>query len=211
MDYQKWMYERILFYAARMITEQIGKGEDYEQIKPVISIIIADHSLLSGDSPYHHCFRLYDAQVKKEFPHRLMEIHTLEIPKLPSRGGSSRLWSWLRFFAAKTEGDFEMVAKKDAVLSETYHALQELSSDEYTRWLAESREKARRDEYARNAYRNDLAEKRGLKKGRKEGGREKALTIARAALKKGIAVEVIAEISGLSLKEVLALRKSEGE
>ena len=37
------MRERIVFYDAKLITEQIGGGEDYDRIKRVISVIITDY------------------------------------------------------------------------------------------------------------------------------------------------------------------------
>lgn len=41
------MDKRVLFYASKMISEQISSGEEYEKIKRVISIIICtDHNMI---------------------------------------------------------------------------------------------------------------------------------------------------------------------
>ncbi|MCL2052716.1 MAG: Rpn family recombination-promoting nuclease/putative transposase, partial [Lachnospiraceae bacterium] len=37
------MRERVVFYVSKMVTEQISSGGDYEEIKKVISILIADY------------------------------------------------------------------------------------------------------------------------------------------------------------------------
>ncbi|WP_287193055.1 hypothetical protein [Syntrophothermus sp.] len=52
--------------------------------------------------------------------------------------------------------------------------------------------------------------KEGRIEGKIEGERQKALNAARVALKKGIMPEDVAEITGLSLDEVLAIRKEMG-
>jgi predicted transposase/invertase (TIGR01784 family) len=76
------MRKRIVFSDAKMITGQIRKGNDYKVIKRVISIIITDHPLISESPHYHHRFTFYDPETAVEFTD-LIEIHTLEIPKLP--------------------------------------------------------------------------------------------------------------------------------
>jgi hypothetical protein len=48
-------------------------------------------------------------------------------------------------FTAKTQEEFDMVAKTSPELAEAVAVLMELSQDEPTRRLAEAREKARRD------------------------------------------------------------------
>ncbi|MDR1934141.1 MAG: Rpn family recombination-promoting nuclease/putative transposase, partial [Candidatus Accumulibacter sp.] len=44
------MRGRIIFYLAHMVTEQIGRGEDYRQIQRVISILITGYEEIR-DSP----------------------------------------------------------------------------------------------------------------------------------------------------------------
>lgn len=73
---------RIIFYDAKLITEQIGSGDDYDTIKKNISIIITDEDLISSSPRYHHRFTLYDKEADVEFTD-LIEINTLELSKLP--------------------------------------------------------------------------------------------------------------------------------
>jgi hypothetical protein len=53
------MRERIIFYLSKLITEQIGKGTDYENIKRGICIVITDYILAPESSVYHDQFFLY--------------------------------------------------------------------------------------------------------------------------------------------------------
>ncbi|MDR1801984.1 MAG: Rpn family recombination-promoting nuclease/putative transposase, partial [Treponema sp.] len=46
------MNERFLFYQSKMVTEQIGGGQEYSQIKKVVSIIITGYAHVSGSGRY---------------------------------------------------------------------------------------------------------------------------------------------------------------
>ena len=74
--------ERIIYYDAKLITEQIGSGDQHDVIKNVISILIIDEKLIPEDPKYHHRFTLYDSDTGIEFSD-LLEINTLELVKLP--------------------------------------------------------------------------------------------------------------------------------
>ncbi|NLC43328.1 MAG: hypothetical protein GX783_03490 [Clostridiales bacterium] len=74
------MRERIMFYTAKMITEQIGKGEEYDTIKRVISIVITDYRLIPENEQYHNRYQLYDSKTGSRFTD-LLEVDALEYEK----------------------------------------------------------------------------------------------------------------------------------
>jgi len=76
------MNERFLYYQSKMVTEQIGSGDEYLQIKKVVSIIITAYAHVSGSGRYHHQFR-YRTGDGIELTD-LAEIDTLELAKLLS-------------------------------------------------------------------------------------------------------------------------------
>ena len=81
---QTYIWERVLFYAARLTTEQLKSGVNYLEIKKAISIIIADWDLTAKDSGhYHHRFRLHDERTGYRFPD-LFEINTLGVAQTAS-------------------------------------------------------------------------------------------------------------------------------
>ena len=202
--------ERILFYTANMVTEQIRESEDYDIIKQVTSIVITDHIVHKGHVDYHQRFRLRNDSGKLLFTDKL-EIHTLELPKVPPVSDDTELWKWPRFFAAKTKGDFEMVSKASPVIAKAYAVLQELSADEQARQIAESREKHRRDEAARRKDAQKLGEEIGKKKGRVEGrveGRaEGRAEMVQNMLLGGMSHAQVAALTKLPLAEVKRLAK----
>ena len=177
------MRERILFYSSKMITEQIQSGDGYEKIKRVICIVITNYPLIRENEAYHNRYFLYDKKTGSQFSD-ILEINTLELPKLPDITDDSGLWDWMQFLRTEREEDYTMLAKKNPKIKKAFHALIELSQDEETRMMYESREKARRDEHARM----QAAIKEGLERGQTEG-MAKGIAEGRAeGMAKGIAV-----------------------
>jgi predicted transposase/invertase (TIGR01784 family) len=113
-----------------------------------ISIVITDEELIAASPRYHHRFTLYDKDADMEFTD-LLEIHTLELPKLPHDTDGTLLYDWASFIAAETEEELKMLAKRNQTISRAVVKLRELSADERARDLYERREKEQRDENMR--------------------------------------------------------------
>jgi len=195
VDPMPFMESRIVFYVSKLITEQIGESDQYDKIKRVISIIITDHQLIKQSDKFHHKFGLYDIE-NKVLLTDILEIHTLEIPKARElfeeiQVPNPQLLDWMKFLDAKTEEELNMLAQKSPVMKRAAMRLLELSADEKARQLYEARLKEQRDNYARE---------RGAIK-------QNSLDIAKNAIIKGMAIEDIADITGLSYEEVEALQK----
>jgi predicted transposase/invertase (TIGR01784 family) len=203
------MRERIVFYLARMVTEQIGKGGDYGEIKRAISILITDYVQIPENRSYHNRYVLHDRQTGSVFTD-LMEVDTLELPKLPRDEDGTEEWQWMKFLDARKEEELNTVAEKDPLVAKAVARLMELSQDERARMLAESREKFLRDVAAREhgAEEKGRAEGRaeGQAEGRAEGRKEEQLAIARNLLKIGLPVEKIMEATGLPQEAIQSLR-----
>jgi predicted transposase/invertase (TIGR01784 family) len=177
------MNERFLFYQSKMVTEQIGSGQEYSQIKKVVSIIITAYAHVSGSDRYHHQFR-YRTGDGIELTD-LAEINTLELVKLPHETDKTELWNWMRFIETNDEEELRMLATKSPQLEKAVGVLKELSADERTRMLAEAREKARRDEVSRL----NRARREGREEG-KEEGRDEILELLKSGKTPG---EIIRE------------------
>jgi predicted transposase/invertase (TIGR01784 family) len=141
--------ERVVFYLSRMVGEQIGSGSAYETINRVISIVITDHVLINEDDAHHHRYTLYDPETRSEFTD-LLEVHTLELPKLPKIEDGSDLWNWMKFLNVKNRKELKMIAEKSPVMEKAANRLLECSADEAAReylWrvqLAEADERIQR-------------------------------------------------------------------
>jgi predicted transposase/invertase (TIGR01784 family) len=185
------MRERIAYYDAKMITEQIGKGEKYNNIKQVISIVITEQEFITDSRNFHHRFTMYDSVNKVELTD-IVEVNTLDLCKIPAEADNNRLCYWMEFIKAEGEIELEAVAQRDPLLRKAVARLMELSSDEKTRLLYEAREKERMDIESRE----DSART------------EKALTIARSLLGVGDSVDKVVTVTWLTRAEVEGLRNT---
>jgi len=221
------MRNRIVFYDSSLIAGQIGESQEYDKLKRVVSIIITDYELIAESHPYHHRFTLYDTRAAVEFTD-LLEIHTLELTKIPPEP-DVYLWYWLRFFRATTKEDLDMVATASPAIRKATARVLKLSKDERARMIHEDEVKARRDERAWISYatatataaaRNEgmaegmvegRAEGRtegraeGRTEGRAEGRTEGLIAVARNMLKMEMPLTKIAEATGLNVDEIRKL------
>ena len=83
--------------------------------------------------------------MKKEYTD-LMEIHILELPKMPKeRKNETELMKWMRFLGGKKREDFKKMAEKNPEMQEAYDMLDRMSADEKARLEYEARQKLIRD------------------------------------------------------------------
>ena len=181
--------QRVVFYSSKMVTEQVGIGENYQSIKRVISIIITDYTLIPDSSKYHHRFVLYDPENCVEFTD-IVEVNTLEIPKLPEIEDGTELWNWLKFLSAERKEDLEMIAEKNPQVKKAVVRLMELSNDERTRMLYESRQKMEWDNQARE----------------QEARHNGILSVAKNLIGGNMPLDKIMEATGLTREEVEGLQ-----
>jgi predicted transposase/invertase (TIGR01784 family) len=189
------MRARVLYYTARMVTEQLGEGENYRQIKPAACILITDFVLLPEEAGYYNSYGFVNKKTGRVFSD-LIEAHTLELPKLPQETDNTALWAWLRFLKAKTKEELEMLAEQHTEIAPAVKKLITLSADDEARMLHDAYVKAENDRVTREEF------------AREDGRAGERLTIARNLLKLGLPVADIATGTGLSQEEVRALRDS---
>ena len=153
------MKNRIVFYDAKLITEQIGSGGKYDEIQKVISIVITDENLIPASQRYHHRFTFFDPDAGIEFTD-IVEIHTVELRKLPTSTDGTPLYDWAKFIDAETEEELDMIAQRNPQIKRAIVKLRKLSADERARDLFERREKGWRDamDFADGARREGRAE-----------------------------------------------------
>lgn len=86
-------------------------------------------------------------------------------------------------------------------IKEAVKQLKEMSADEYERELYEIRERSR---LTYNTEMNE-ARRKGLAEGKSEGKAEEKKKIAKKMKEKGLSIELIQEITNLSLEEIESL------
>ena len=72
--------ERILYYWAANYSKLLKKGEEYEDLTPVISINLLNFNLNKKNSNVHSCYMIYDTKNKNLLTDHL-QIHIIELKK----------------------------------------------------------------------------------------------------------------------------------
>ena len=173
--------ERIVSYISGQVRGQMTSGDDYDSIKQVIAITITGHVLIEGDNEYHHRYTLYDPKTGSEFTD-LIEVHILELPKLPKTDDGSDLWWWMKYILVKRKEQLKMIAERGPVMEKAAARLLEISEDEHTRHRLES--------YRRFEMDNRVM----LKEAKAEGievGMEKEREKLIALIEKGVSLDEI--------------------
>lgn len=138
-----------------------------------------------------------------------MEIHIIELPKLPEKleENSSDLLLWAKFINAEKKEEFEMLSRENASISRAYEKLQVISQDRQKRMEYEAREKAVRDYNQMMKESRESGLELGLERGRTEGRRQGAVDIAKKLLASGVDEKIIVESTGLSLAQIEELKE----
>ena len=189
----KYWINRVLFYIGKIYTGQIREGEDYEKLQKCVHVSILDFNYFQKDNRCYRKAAICDMETGELYTD-LLELHTLELRKLPPEAQNEKgIIHWMRFLGGKKREEFEDMAKQDEYIGEAYEELKKLSLDDQKRLEYELRQKAIRD------YNSQM-------KSAREDGRHDALReLIGKKLEKGMSPEDIAELFELELDEVREL------
>lgn len=213
--YFEYWDERILFYLSKIFTDQLKKGDPYENLKQCIHVSILDFTRFEDDEQYFRTITFCDTKTGKEYTD-LMKILILELPKLPeSLKIGNNLVKWMRFLNGKSRREFKEMAKTDKYIGIAYEELEKLSADELEKLEYEAREKAIRDHNSqmgsalRRGFKQGIQRgiEQGIQQGIQRGIEEERASLIRNMLKNGVTPESISKMTGISLEAIEAVRQ----
>jgi predicted transposase/invertase (TIGR01784 family) len=194
--------KRILYNAAKAYSIQLGKGEDYTLLDPVIALTITDFEMFPELDQLQSRFILKEKDFLVDYPIHDIELVFVELPKFKKGVDDLETLAdkWLYFL--KSARQLQVVPESMNVVPEIKQAFEianqaNLSQDELDD--LEHREIFIHDQ--RNAI------KKALRQGKEEGRLETKLEIAKQLINM-LDDEEIASTTGLSLEEVAQLRNS---
>ena len=208
-------FHRMLFGAAKAITEHIKEGQPYAEVKKVISITIAYFDLGQGKDYVYHgttvfkgihkndILTLADKQMelyKKNNVHEIFpEFWVIKVGKFGNRV-KDKLDEWIYFFKnAEIKADFSAKVLKEASERLDEMKLNEKDAKEYKRYLKGLRDIAS-EQHTKMADAQDL-----IKKGEENKEIEAVLGLIRI----GLAKEKIAEALAISIEKVNQIIESQ--
>ncbi|GHU98208.1 transposase [Spirochaetia bacterium] len=220
----KNMTQRVLYDQAKMITDQMQMGDDYQIIQPIISVLILDHVMFPDEPKYLNTYEFLNTESHRPFTD-LQKVITLELPKLPKTDDGCPVWPWGKFFTCQSEEEMETLTTVHPEVRPSVERYEQLAQTDYMRDLYRYEQKKRLDAKAREDFVRDEGLEKGLKEGLAQGlelgkqegdaigynrAKEEALkearqqmeTLARKLKDLGVTEDKIALATGLSVGEV---------
>ncbi len=145
---------RFLYYWAKLYSEQMQSGEEYDTLNPVISICFLDWRLFPQSDAFHLPFKLYEPQAELVFSDHLA-LHIFQLPNftkgVEDLGDSLDIWL---YFLNNGEGlSLENLPEPMRIseVEEAMSVLKALTQEELERQRYFDREMARQDALSRRA------------------------------------------------------------
>lgn len=155
--YESAMAKRTLYYWAKNYCGQLTAGHPYSELHRTIAINIVNFKMF--DTPdYKNAFYIME-KTRHEVLDDSLEIHFLELPKLPETSSNDGLAEWLMFINAENQEVADMLAKKNEEIQEAVNVLEAIKQSEANRAMYLSREMAIHDAATRELRYKQLEEK----------------------------------------------------
>lgn len=199
--------QRTTYYSSKVISRETERGADYEDIKKVIMINILNYNILNFSEYISETAIVLDKHREYEVL-KGIKWYFIELPKFRKSNPdmNEKLNQWLAVIDDSDRGMIRVAEEKNETLKKARVEMNYLTGDEEVRRLAELREKWEMDRVSAINYAERKGEERGRKLGKKEGEREgkkqRNIEIAKEMKNKKIEVELIAEITKLTIEEI---------
>ena len=201
--------ERILYYWAVNYSKLLKHGEKYDELTPVISINLLNFNL-DKKKNIHSCYMLYEMNNKKLLTDHL-QIHIIELKKFKKNLLAKDLNCWLKFFTSKNvEASMSEIVKEKPIMEQVQKKYNnfvksKLMMTEYEKkeaylygnqiMLAEERRLGKEEGIK-------VGKEEGIKVGKEEGIKENQTLIAKNMKNKNMDIQLISELTGLSIEEI---------
>ena len=195
--------ERILYYWSANYSKLLKKGEEYEDLTPVISINLLNFNLNKNDKNVHSCYMIYDTKNKNLLTDHL-QIHIIELKKFKfgvcpplakDNNLSKDLNYWLGFFTTKDMEEYMSEIVKEKPIMEEAHK-------RYNNFIRSRLMMSEYDKKEIYQYDKQIMLKDERRKGIKEGRKERNYAIAKSLKNSGLDNKFISEHTGLSIEEI---------
>ena len=193
---QNYMPKRSMFYISRMFSEQMVKGQDYETLKPVIGINLLDFSLFDDIDTWHNVARFKLDNTDKILTD-CMSLHFLELPKLKYSDIKKvkKLEAWGAYFSGRcNQEELEVLVMNEPLLKKAVSFEKAFLNDDKMYREYQQREDAIREETTK------------FNRVKREAKSEEKIQNAINGLRKGYSLEIIADITELSIEEIEAIK-----
>ncbi|MGL5626577.1 MAG: Rpn family recombination-promoting nuclease/putative transposase [Candidatus Rhabdochlamydia sp.] len=201
--------KRAQYYTSKVYSDQAMVGEEYQDLKKVVFIAIADYIIFSEPEDVHYKSEhaILNQKTKKQSLKDLCFVF-IELPKFHKTKEelSSIEEKWCYFFKHAheiTREDLEKVIGKDHIINKAYTTLNKYYWTKKELMSYDKVKRARMDHQAILQYKFDEGEAKGLKKGIEKG----KIEVAKRLLQDRFEIDMIIRSTGLSKEQVEELKK----
>ena len=193
---QKCLDRRIMYYWAKLYSNQIQRGEDYYRLRPAYVIEVMDFNFIPDSSHYISDAQPIVSATGKPFTED-MRLFFIELPKWNAlkRKASNSLERWIAFFANKNSAEVEEYAMLDPNIHAALEAEKRFIANPDQMRDYWQREKAIMERVSELAAAETTGEAKGIAK------------VARTMLSDNVPIQQIPKYTGLSVSEIEALQK----
>ena len=193
-----------------MYTSNIKIGEQYSKLRQTISIIIIDDEIKQFKEIEKACtkWQIREEKYRDKILTSYFQICIIEIPKAIKeyeKDKSNAVLQWIKFLDNPEDMEVRKIMEKNQDIKEAKEELDQISQDDILRRMALKAELERMDQEQMlyEAKRDGKAEGEtiGIKKEREEIGLK--------MLQKGIDIQTIKEITGLTEEEIKNLKNKQ--
>lgn len=194
----KNFFERALYYWSKNYSSVLKKGDEYYELKPVISINLIDDILFDkNDKRMHTCYLLKEKNSNQILTDHI-QLHYVEIPKFDKNAdmaesppvAKKELKNWILFLKSNKEEDMSQLLKEDTIFEKAINKYNYFTDNEDLLNEYDKRE-------AFLVYQHSL-----MRDFKEEGEKNKAILIAKNLKKSGLDIKFISENTGLSIEEI---------
>jgi len=187
--------ERALFHWARIYSNALPVGENYNELPRTIIISILGFMLFGTCTEFHSEYQVLEMKRNEPLTDK-MALHFFELPKIPEEISKDDLMLlWLSLFRADTEEELKRIEAMGVTeLSDAVTAFHNVTASSEFQEMERLRIKASHDEA------------QALFNAERKGEKSKAIEIAGKLISLDLSSEQIATVTGLSTNEIDGLR-----
>ena len=194
----KNFFERALYYWSKNYSSVLKKGDEYYELRPVISINLIDDILFDkNDKRMHTCYLLKEKNSNQILTDHI-QLHYVEIPKFDKNAdmaesppvAKKELKNWILFLKSNKEEDMSQLLKEDTISEKAINKYNYFTDNEDL-----LNEYDKREAYL--VYQHSL-----MRDFKEEGEKNKAILIAKNLKKSGLDIKFISENTGLPIDEI---------
>ncbi len=206
----KGFEKRAQYYASKAYSSQANVGDQYDSLKEVIFLAIANYVMFPNKQDYKSDHVILDKKTK-EWDLKDFSFTFVELPKftkdIDSLETIQEKWCYFFKHAAETSPEeLKKILENDGILEKAYQELDQFYWTKEELSAYEQAEKARKDYIASLQYKYDEGIAKGRAEGKEEGRNEAMIETAKKLLEQKVPLLIIKAATGLSEEQISEIK-----